>query len=137
MKISVAVMKVILAGLLAVLVTMSVAADESLESALVGSWRMEDVYTLQNPDNAGLYVESHPRGAFVYAVTIRRDGTGTLDGTPFSWSVEQDRMTWRFRNGGSVNTLTRFLDDDHFLILSLLPGGSGPIGSISSLRRDG
>ena len=130
-------MRTILTGLLALAAVMSLPADESLASALPGSWRMEDVYTLQNPDNDGLYVESHPRGAFVYGVEIRRDGTGSLDGTPFTWSVDQDQMTWRFRNGGTVTTLTRFLDDDHFLILSLIPGGQGPIGSVSSLRREG
>lgn len=103
---------------------------------VVGSWEMEDVYTLQLHPTRGLAIESHQPGRFTYRVQLRRDGSGTINGDAFVWSLLEDEMLWRFPNGVRVETLVRFLTEDQFLLLALGSDQNyGPVGSISSLRR--
>lgn len=114
-------------------------AQESLTSQLVGRWEMEDVYTLQTGGPEGLRVESHPAGAFTFALELLADGTGSLDGEPLAWSVDErdGAMLWRFTSGASVRMLPRFLGPNRALVLAVSPRGTGPVAAVSSIRRSG
>lgn len=126
------------AGML-LLVVMPVVAVPLPDAASVvaGRWVMEDVYTLQFARQGGITLESHAPGVFSYDVVLNPDGTGTIDGEPFAWSLLEDEMLWRFARGVTVSSLTRVLDADHFLLLALGSAGEGAVGSVSSLVRVG
>jgi len=129
-----AVLAVAVMGLL--LAAPEIANAQVSREDIVGSWEMEDVYTLQVYRDRELAIESHQPGRFTYQVQLRRDGSGSIDGEPFAWSLLEDEMLWRFTDGVRVSTLVRFLAEDRFLLLALASEHNyGPVGSISSLRR--
>jgi hypothetical protein len=109
-------------------------AQSSSAAAIVGSWTMEDAYTLHVDDPTNLRIESHEEGRFTVDLIVYRDGTGVLGATGFSWSVAGDAVVWRFP-GRTLRILPRPIDEDTVLILALVEGDISGGSVISVMRR--
>lgn len=112
----------------------TVDAQAGVVEPIIGSWEMEDAYTLHVDGPRQMRIESHESGRFTIDLIVYSDGTGVLGDTGFSWRVEAGAVVWDL-GGRSVRVLPRPINEDTVIILALVEGNVSEGASMSVLHR--
>ncbi len=115
-------------------VSLNVSAQVGVAREMIGTWTLEDAYTIHLDDPENIWIESHAEGLFTIDLIVYGDGTGVLGDSGFAWGLDGDAVVWRLPSR-TVRILPRPLDDDTILILALAERDARAGSAVSIMRR--